>query len=79
MDEWCIQIVKPKYNFFTIATKVFAANCKFSQADIAIIKINLKAHIPLIKTFGQLHNLNLGKYFTLQDHHYQYFLLKYKK
>lgn len=65
------EIVETKHNHPAIAPEAFAANRKFSQADIAIIKDDIKAHIPPIKTLSRLHNLNPGKYFTLQDLHNQ--------
>ena len=36
---------------------------------MAIIKDDIKAHIPPVKTLARLHNLNPGKYFTLRDLH----------
>ena len=45
---------------------------------MAIIKDN-NAHIPLIKTLVQLHNLNPGKYFTLRGLHNQRSQLRREK
>lgn len=67
------------HNHPAVAPEAFAANRKFSQADIAIIKDDIKAHIPPIKTLGRLHDLNPGKYFTLRDLHNQRSQLRREK
>lgn len=59
--------MEAKYNHPVVTPKAFATNCKFSQADIVIIKNDIKAHIPLIKIFARLYDLNPSKHFTLQD------------
>lgn len=55
----------------TITPKAFAANRKFSQADIVAIRDDARAHIPLIKILACLHNFNPGKLFTIRDLHNQ--------
>ena len=56
-----------EHNYPTSVPEVFPSNHTFLQADITIIKDDIKAHIPPIKTLARLHNLNTGKYFTIQD------------
>lgn len=78
-EGWCIRIVEAEHNHPAVAPEAFAANRKFSQADIAIIKDDIKAHIPPIKKLGRLHDLNPSKYLTLQDLHNQRSQLRRKK
>lgn len=72
-------MVEAEHNYPAVAPEAFAANRKFSQADIAIIKNDIKAHITPIKTLGRLHDLNPGKYFTLRDLHNQRSQLRREK
>ncbi len=65
--EWYLRVECPEYNHPPIAPEAFAANKKFSQADIVAIQGDARAHIPLIKTLARLHNLNPGKFFTIRD------------
>ena len=64
-------MVEVEHNHPAVAPESFPANRKFSQTDKAIIKEDIKAHIPPINTLGRLHDLNPGKYFTLRDLHGQ--------
>lgn len=66
---WTIRIEDQEHNHPPSVPEAFASNCKFCQADIAIIKDDARANIPPIKTLARLHNLNPGKYFTIQDLH----------
>ncbi len=34
---------------------------------MAVIKDDVRAHIPPVKALARLHSLNLGKYFTVRD------------
>lgn len=65
--EWYIRVEEAEHNHPAVAPEAFAANRKFSQADIAVIKDDKNANIRPIKTLARLHNLNPGKYFTLRD------------
>lgn len=57
-------MIKVKYNHVIIALELFTINQKFFQANIIIIKDNIKAIISFIKTLDQIHNFNYKKYFT---------------
>ncbi len=63
-DEWYLRVECPEHIHPPIAPKAFAANKKFSQADIVAIRDDARAHILPIKTLARLHNLNPGKFFT---------------
>ena len=65
--EWYLRIDDAEHNHPAVAPETFAANWKFSQADIAFIKDDSNANIPPVKTLARLHNLNPGKDFTLRD------------
>lgn len=66
---WTIQIDDLEYNHLFLASKAFASNCKFCQANINIIKNDAWANISPIKTLACFYNFNLGKYFTIRDLH----------
>lgn len=67
--NWYLRMEEPEQNHPASAPEVFPSNRTFSPADIIVIKDDLKAHIPPIKTLARLHNLNAGKYFTMRDLH----------
>ena len=67
--NWHLRMEELEHNHPASVPEVFPSNRTFSPADIAVIKDDLKAHIPPIKTLARLHNLNTGKYFTIRDLH----------
>ncbi len=69
--EWYLRVECPEHNHPLIAPEAFAANKKFSQANIVAIRDDTRAHIPPIKTLARLHNLNPGKFFTIRNLHNQ--------
>ncbi len=69
--RWYLQVEFLKHNHLPIAPEAFAANRKFSQADIVAIQNDALAHIPSIKTLARFYNLNPGKFFTIRDLHNQ--------
>lgn len=79
VERWYIRVMEAEHNHPAVASEAFAANRKYSQADIAIIKDDMKAHKPPIITLGQLHDLNPGKYFTLRGLHNQRSQLRREK
>lgn len=50
--NWYLRIEEPEHNYLASAPKVFLVNCQFFPADMAIIKNDVKAHIPLVKTLA---------------------------
>ncbi len=69
--ECYLRVECPEHNHPPIAPETFAANNKFSQADIVAIWDDAQVHISHIKTLARLHNLNPGKFFTIHDLHNQ--------
>ncbi len=65
--EWYLRVECPEHIYPPIAPEAFAANRKFSQADIVTIQDDARAHILPIKTLVCLHHLNPGKFFTIRD------------
>ncbi len=69
--KWYLRVECPEHNHPPIEPEAFAANKKFSQADIIAIQNDARANIPPIKTLACLHNLNPRKFFTIRDLHNQ--------
>lgn len=55
------------YNDFVIVCKTFSAKEQHFSTILKIMKAVIKAKITYIKSFNQIHNLNLSKYFILKD------------
>ena len=68
---WHLRVQEDEHNHAPSPPEAFAVNRQFTQADMAIIKDDYKAHIPPATTLARLRNLNPGKEFLMRDLHNQ--------
>lgn len=68
---WHLRVQEDEHNHPASPPEAFAVNRQFTQADMAIIKDDYKAHIPPATTLTRLRNLNPGKNFLMRDLHNQ--------
>lgn len=68
---WHLRVQEDEHNHPASPPEAFAVNRQFTQADMAIIKDDYKAHIPPATTLNRLRNLNPGKNFLMRDLHNQ--------
>lgn len=68
---WHLRVQEDEHNHPPSPPEAFAVNRQFTQADMAIIKDDYKAHIPPATTLARLRNLNSGKNFLMRDLHNQ--------
>lgn len=68
---WHLRVQEDEHNHPASPPEAFAVNRQFTQADMAIIKDDYKAHTPPARTLERLRNLNPGKNFLMRDLHNQ--------
>ncbi len=67
--NWYLRVEEPEHNHPPSAPEAFSINRQFLPADMAVIKDDIKAHIPPVKMLARHRSIGLGELLTGYSQH----------